>query len=359
MKIKKNFNFILAFILIFISFSFLLIIYLNISNINYKGADSEISISIYSPHVDAAFLISPNNPRYIIDDDEEFQKNNVNKIRINKKSILSQFEPFNFSKLNDNEKLLLLDKANELISKKLLSEDEIFEKIVPSFQVILSILYTDSFAKSIINKAYNDEPYSLFYQNFLILRKKYYSIKDTIFELLICYFELFQGNQTAKNSKAKIMKTGDYLIPSNKELRYNHQNAIDIFFKKVKRINKDEIGPQIFSLTPGIVVVSEEGWEGDSSFESYKKGGISPKSGNGVVIFNPYEKQFILYFHLYKTNVKMGQIIKAGDLIGFGGNTGINARKTNHGKHLHLEIYDIKKDRFLNCYELKSILFGK
>ena len=55
--------------------------------------------------------------------------------------------------------------------------------------------------------------------------------------------------------------------------------------------------------------------------------------------------------------VKPGDIIKAGVLLGFGGNSGSNARKRGHGKHLHLEIYDISKYRFLNCYEIRDLIF--
>lgn len=53
-----------------------------------------------------------------------------------------------------------------------------------------------------------------------------------------------------------------------------------------------------------------------------------------------------LYAHLYKYNVKRGQKVKRGDLIGFVGSTG-----RSQGPHLHYEIFkDGKKINPLNFY---------
>ncbi len=55
--------------------------------------------------------------------------------------------------------------------------------------------------------------------------------------------------------------------------------------------------------------------------------------GNHIVIDHGYGYQS-LYAHLYKYNVRPGQIVKRGDLIGFVGSTG-----RSEGPHLHYEIF--------------------
>ncbi|HPC38002.1 MAG TPA: M23 family metallopeptidase [Exilispira sp.] len=334
-----------------------LLVFFVLSNIYNKGAGSEITdiSNIIENKKCTAYIFSPNNPRSIFEEDKSIYSFN-SKIK-DKSFLLSKLNPIEFSNLDEIQKEKLFDNLNILIEENLIEKEEIFNNIIPSFQIVLSFLYSDSFAKSVISKSYGNDLYSIFYQNFIYLRKEYYRLKSDIIELLLYYFDKFKEKNINYRLISKIMIQKDYFIPKTKELKYNHQNAIDIFFKKVKKINKEEIGPNIYSFTSGVVVAAEDGWVGSTSFESYKGGGLSPKSGNGVIVFDPIGKRFILYFHLYKVNVKKGQIIKAGELIGSGGNTGINARKIGHGKHLHLEIYDIVKDRFLNCYELKRILF--
>lgn len=356
LKISSFKNYIILTILTLFAFTLLLFLFIYLKNIDFIGADTEISSSSsYYVKSSNSNLSSPNNPRSALEN-EQINYNQLKKKNINKCNIISKLEPIFFSALPIKEKEELLYKIQS-INQNQLTQQDVFNNIIPSFQIILSILYTDKFAKSIISKSYNDSPTGNFYQNFLFFRKIYFPLKNDIIELLNFYFNLYKDEKTNYNFTSKILRKSDYLYPKTKELKYNHQNAIDIFFKKVAKKNGEEIGPPIYSFTSGIVVVSENEWAGSTTLDSYIKGGISPKSGNGVIIYDPIGKRFILYFHLSQTNVIKGQIINAGELIGFGGNTGINARKAGHGKHLHLEIYDLIKDRFLNCYELKSILF--
>lgn len=351
--------------LIFLSLILSVLIFYFLSKIENIGADSEISNEILKENSylftnNNYYYKSPHNPVAFFEEETDvkyFKSNEIDKIYLTKYSLIQHLDPIIFSNLSEKEKSNLKNYISQLNQKKLIDSLDIFEKILPNYSIILSILYTDSFAKSIVSKAYEQNISSIFYSNFLILRKTYLPLKNEILELLDLYFDLFSDYKSILNRTAPIMKSSDFFIPTLKDLKFNHHNAIDIFFRKISRINKDEIGPKIYSFTSGIVIAAENGWSGSTTFESYKGGGLSPKSGNGVIIYDPYGKRFILYFHLYEAKVKKGQIIKAGHLIGIGGNTGINARKNGHGKHLHLEIYDISKDRFLNCYELKSVLF--
>lgn len=58
----------------------------------------------------------------------------------------------------------------------------------------------------------------------------------------------------------------------------------------------------------------------------------SPSYGNCVVIRH-YNGLETLYGHLSWRNVKVGDVIKAGEMVGFGGNTGRSS-----GPHLHFEV---------------------
>ena len=356
MKNKNIANLYITFLIAFICLFSSILVFMTVNYISNKGAGSEISdvSNFIFEGKDNSYRFSQNNPKPI--DDSQDYKDIVIKTK-NKFDLISKLNPIEFSNLDYPQKQNLFENLKVLKEQNLIEKDEIFNAILPSYQIILSILYTDTFAKSVIENAYQDNLSSDFYKDFIYLRKIYYPVKDQFFELLTYYFNIFKDDKTSYKTYSKIMRQKDFIIPKNKELKYNHQNAIDIFFKKVNKVNGEEIGPQIHSFTSGIVVVAENGWIGGTTFESYKGGGISPKSGNGVIIYDPIGKRFVSYFHLYEVNVVKGQIIKAGEPIGLGGNTGLNARKFGHGKHLHFEIFDIIKNRFLTCYELKDLLF--
>lgn len=135
------------------------------------------------------------------------------------------------------------------------------------------------------------------------------------------------------------IKRSQRWLPASSSLDATHQYALDIFFTEIKRDGASEIGPEIFSIGRGIVVASGNDWEGGDTLASYKGGGLSPKSGNGLIIYSPDDGYYYAYFHLHSVNFQAGEIVKAGDLLGLGGNTGANARKKGHGGHLHLEVH--------------------
>ncbi|MEK7497662.1 MAG: M23 family metallopeptidase [Patescibacteria group bacterium] len=90
------------------------------------------------------------------------------------------------------------------------------------------------------------------------------------------------------------------------------------------------IGTKIQASFPGIIV----------RMEFHK--------GMGNVVGTRYGNIIILYAHLSKTTVQLGQIIKSGDLIGLSGNTGSATTEP----HLHFEIRDITKN------SLKEMVFN-
>ena len=83
---------------------------------------------------------------------------------------------------------------------------------------------------------------------------------------------------------------------------------------------KARIDTKIYASYPGIVVRRE-----------FHK-------GMGKVIGTRYGSIVILYAHLNKFGVNLGQVIKQGELIGYSGNSGMSTQP-----HLHFEIRDITK----------------
>jgi murein DD-endopeptidase MepM/ murein hydrolase activator NlpD len=145
--------------------------------------------------------------------------------------------------------------------------------------------------------------------------------------------------------------------PPRRDLAYSHPYALDIFFTKVEKRGEAERGPAIGALEGGIVVAAAGDWRGGAGLDSYRGGGLSPSSGNGVVIYSPGSGRYYSYFHFYEVSVRRGDVVAAGSILGRGGNTGVNARKPDHGGHLHLEIFDMKRGIALSSYEIRDLLF--
>jgi murein DD-endopeptidase MepM/ murein hydrolase activator NlpD len=115
----------------------------------------------------------------------------------------------------------------------------------------------------------------------------------------------------------------------------NHKarsNFYTIFGNKHPGIDFDlDEGTPIYAAYPGIVVRKEF------------------HVGMGNVVGVRFENIVILYAHLNEFKCNLGDILKQGDLIGLGGNTG---KATQEQAHLHFETRDISKD------ELKNMVFN-
>jgi len=147
--------------------------------------------------------------------------------------------------------------------------------------------------------------------------------------------------------------------PRTQDYDYSHTFALDIFLDNVGTLpfSSLEKGPIVFSLTDAIVIATNSSWMGGEDLTSYRSGGITPKAGNGVILYSPAKRKYYLYFHLFDVLVAPGEAIPKGYPLGHGGNTGTNARKPGHGEHLHLEIYDAAASRFLKNFEIADIVF--
>lgn len=147
--------------------------------------------------------------------------------------------------------------------------------------------------------------------------------------------------------------------PRERDYDYSHTFALDIFLGDVETLpfSTLEKGPVLFSLTDSIVVATDSSWIGGEDLATYRSGGITPKAGNGVILYSPERRKYYIYFHLFDVLVSPGEAIPKGFPLGHGGNTGTNARKPGHGEHLHLEIYDAADSRFLKNFEIANIVF--
>jgi murein DD-endopeptidase MepM/ murein hydrolase activator NlpD len=148
----------------------------------------------------------------------------------------------------------------------------------------------------------------------------------------------------------------DVWMPQESELRFAHPYALDVFFRTVDREGEAERGPIIRALYPGIVVATASDWSGGPGPSAWKGGGLSPAAGNGLVIYDPSSRVYCSYFHMSSVVQRPGSVVRAGDSLGRGGNSGVNARKQGHGGHVHLEVFDAARDAPFSSYEILELL---
>ncbi len=252
----------------------------------------------------------------------------------------------------DPASLYLLDRSVILerftvLKERYPSQEKLANILIPSDSWILARLFESSETLIAQYDITQNTAFGRFYQEITSLIKTAQDQGEGIEVLLELFYNEF--NPKPRTLKYAIPITRDkYSLPSRRSLSYSHSDALDIFFTQVKNRDKNELGPDIFSVSPGIVITARNDWKGGDTPESYIGGGISPRAGNGVIIYNPLEKRYYSYFHLHDVIVKKGQFVEAGQKLGRGGNTGINAKKRGHGAHLHFEIFDALKGQWSN-----------
>jgi hypothetical protein len=161
----------------------------------------------------------------------------------------------------------------------------------------------------------------------------------------------------SKTGLAALSDRGAISKPPLRDLAYSQPYALDVFFTDVETRGAAEIGPRVYALEGGIVVAAARDWKGGAGSAKWEGGGLSPSSGNGVVVYSPGSNRYYSYFHFSEVAVDRGQVVAAGELLGRGGNTGANARKPGHGGHVHAEMFDMDEDRALSAREIRALLF--
>ncbi|MDH7484210.1 MAG: M23 family metallopeptidase [Spirochaetales bacterium] len=171
-----------------------------------------------------------------------------------------------------------------------------------------------------------------------------------------------QVQEAVRAWRGDVTLPGISSLPRLDQLDASHTYALDIFYKNVTHhglSGSTERGPMVFALSDGIVVAVAEGWTGFPRIDQklgYLWGGISPKSGNGVILYAPEERRYYSYFHLSDVHVLPGMVVKRGMPLGLGGNTGLNARREGRGEHLHLEIFDAQRGRYMDNRHILQLL---
>ncbi|MCX8012706.1 MAG: M23 family metallopeptidase [Rectinema sp.] len=189
-------------------------------------------------------------------------------------------------------------------------------------------------------------------------RKELERYMDSAWPTLRAWHRLFSPKTPRK--VPMLTDPGLYSLPRPDQLEYAHTWALDIFLQNVRQLPGGvQKGPRIYSLSDGIVIAAASNWHGFPRIADsidYLWGGLSPKAGNGVIVYAPTEKRYYLYFHFYRALVYPGQIVLKGTPLGFAGNSGINARKKGGGEHLHLEIFNASTGSFLRNTQLMEML---
>jgi len=247
--------------------------------------------------------------------------------------------------------------------------EEFASSVIPSISELLAMLARDRDVDDYLENAAEKGPAGAYYQNVVDLvdtmkplRANYEALFSGLFDGLASMGRFKVPEQTYVDSK--LYKSGVTLPrlsskPRVREYGLSHTFALDIFYRKIDKVpfSTLEKGPVVFSLADGIVVAATSSWRGGEDLSTYRSGGITPKAGNGVIIYSPARQKYYLYFHLYDVFVSPGDVLHKGYPLGHGGNTGTNARKPGHGEHLHLEIYDARDGRFLRNREIADIVF--
>lgn len=242
--------------------------------------------------------------------------------------------------------------------------------VIPSSGHMLAMLIDDDDSEEYQNLEGISYPATQYYQRIASLheetgslRPRYEIVFDTLYRALEQFMPATAQRWPGENEgvwRGDVTLPHLFTFPRLQDLEYSHTFALDIFLKNVEYLPGDvQKGPMIHSMSDGIVVVAESGWIGFPRMSqefSFIEGGLSPKSGNGVIIYSPAEHRYYSYFHLYDVLVETGQLVRRGQPIGHGGNTGINARKKGGGDHLHMEIFDARVGKPLRNTQIISFL---
>ncbi len=133
------------------------------------------------------------------------------------------------------------------------------------------------------------------------------------------FYPLGEGGKYGKSGHLNRTGTPQFLWPVKKKHRMTRG-----YYKATRKRRKHygidlaaKLNTPIYASHPGLIVYAGSGY-----------------SGYGKVIILEYNDTWAsLYAHLNKFNVREGQIVNSGDMIGFMGTTG---RST--GVHLHFEL---------------------
>ncbi|HOV95028.1 MAG TPA: M23 family metallopeptidase [Spirochaetales bacterium] len=248
--------------------------------------------------------------------------------------------------------------------------EKLVAAVFPSAMEVLAMLARDRDVDDYLESASDGNSSGSYYAEIAALVPEFRPLRTQFEAIYSAVYQVFsrQGRTLVpwQTSKEAVKYQGGVTLPGlssrprEADYDYSHTYALDIFFNSVRTLPLNggkELGPTVFSVSDGIVIAADSSWRGGEELKSYKAGGITPKAGNGVIVFSPSEKRYYSYFHLHDVLVETGNVIKAGQPIGHGGNTGANAARAGHGGHVHVEIYDAAHAQFLRNRDIAAIIF--
>jgi len=241
------------------------------------------------------------------------------------------------------------------------SERENLVRAFPRAQAVLSFLALDRDVDDFVEASTSSGAAGPYYRHSAVLAEELRPIRgayETLYTTAHHSLAAEAAGGTPTKSPRPLTEKGFTIKPNAKQYRYSHPYALDVFFREsaVSKRGSVETGPRILSLSSGIVVAAAADWRGGGGIASWKGGGLSPAAGNGVVVYDPAARRYYSYFHLSEVSVLTGQAVEAGKPLGRGGNSGMNARKSGHGGHVHLEVFDAADARALRAEEIAAAL---
>jgi murein DD-endopeptidase MepM/ murein hydrolase activator NlpD len=116
--------------------------------------------------------------------------------------------------------------------------------------------------------------------------------------------------------------------------RHGGHPSYDIFIRDRNRDSRDDRSGQsvrVRSLTGGVVVALEQGWEPGSRL----------RGGRYLWVYDPAGDLLVYYAHNDGLSVKLGDIVRPGDVLASVGRSGWNAAKRRSPTHLHLTVVQV------------------
>ncbi len=128
--------------------------------------------------------------------------------------------------------------------------------------------------------------------------------------------------------------------------RHGGHPSFDIFIRdRNQDCLDDQLGVpvKVLSLGGGMVVAIEGVWEQGSTL----------RGGKYIWVYDPGNELLLYYAHNGTLSVRIGDIVKPGELLGTVGRSGLNALKPRSPTHLHLTVLEVKDGRPtpLNIYQ--------
>ncbi len=113
--------------------------------------------------------------------------------------------------------------------------------------------------------------------------------------------------------------------------RHGGHPAYDIFIRDRNQDSLDDRTGQpvrVLSMTGGIVIAMEREWELTSAL----------RGGKYIWIYDPANELLVYYAHNKELLVRLGAIVKPGDVLATVGRSGLNAAKRRSPTHLHFSV---------------------